>query len=117
MAAAVATDLIADALTARREQLVSAAVEGYAERIASYREAGPALLAEARVGELEVVELDRRAAGMGGRASGEDVGEIGHGRQAMAAPTTVHGALRPNFAALLCVPNTIQPWPLQWRPT
>jgi hypothetical protein len=48
MATAVATDLIADALTTRREQLVSAAVEGYAERIASYREAGPAMLADAR---------------------------------------------------------------------
>lgn len=48
MATAVATDLIAGALERRREQLVSAAVEGYAERIASYREAGPALLADAR---------------------------------------------------------------------
>ncbi len=48
MATVVATDLIADALATRREQLVSAAVEAYAKRIASYREAGPAMLADAR---------------------------------------------------------------------
>jgi hypothetical protein len=37
MATAVATDLIADALTARREELLSAAMDAYVTRIVAYR--------------------------------------------------------------------------------
>ena len=48
MATAVATDLIAGALATRREDLVTAAVDAYSERIPSYRDAGPALLEAAR---------------------------------------------------------------------
>jgi hypothetical protein len=44
----VATDLIADALAARRDELVSAAVDIYKARIAGYRDAAPALLEDAR---------------------------------------------------------------------
>jgi sugar diacid utilization regulator len=44
----VATDLIADALAHRRDELVSAAVEAYLERLPSYRQAGPDVLREAR---------------------------------------------------------------------
>ena len=42
------TDLIADALARRRDELVSAAVEAYLERLPSYRQAGPDVLREAR---------------------------------------------------------------------
>jgi hypothetical protein len=48
MATAVATDLIADALTARREELLSAAMDAYVTRIVAYREAEPALLEDVR---------------------------------------------------------------------
>jgi hypothetical protein len=44
----VATDLIAGALAARREELVSAAVDAYVQRLASYREAGPDVQRDAR---------------------------------------------------------------------
>jgi sugar diacid utilization regulator len=48
MATAVATDLIADALTARRDELVSAAMNAYLARIPTYRNADPALIEDAR---------------------------------------------------------------------
>jgi sugar diacid utilization regulator len=48
MATAVATDLIADALATRRDELVSAAMDAYLARIPAYREADPALLEDAR---------------------------------------------------------------------
>jgi sugar diacid utilization regulator len=48
MAPAVATDLIADALADRRDELVAAAVETYLSRIPAYRKAGPAVLDDAR---------------------------------------------------------------------
>jgi hypothetical protein len=48
MATAVATDLIADALTARRDELVSAAMDAYLARIGTYRKAAPALMDDAR---------------------------------------------------------------------
>jgi hypothetical protein len=44
----MATDLIADALAARRDELVAAAVDVYMARIAAYRDADPALLEDAR---------------------------------------------------------------------
>ena len=44
----MATDLIADALAARRDPLVSAAVEGYAARIPSYAEGNERLREDAR---------------------------------------------------------------------
>jgi sugar diacid utilization regulator len=44
----VATDLIAGALADRRDELVAAAVDAYLERLPSYREAGPDVLADAR---------------------------------------------------------------------
>jgi hypothetical protein len=44
----MATDLIADALAARRDELVAAAVEVYVARISAYRDADQALLADAR---------------------------------------------------------------------
>src|SRR5215210_872344 len=41
-------DLIAGALAARRDELVAASVDAYLERLASYRQAGPDVLREAR---------------------------------------------------------------------
>jgi hypothetical protein len=46
--AGVATDLIADALAARRDELVAAAVAVYTARIPAYRDGGAALLEDAR---------------------------------------------------------------------
>ena len=48
MATAVATDLIADALMTRRDELVSAAMDAYLARMPAYREGGPALVKDAR---------------------------------------------------------------------
>jgi sugar diacid utilization regulator len=48
MVTAVATDLIADALAARRDQLVGASVAVYEARIPTYRGADPAVLEDAR---------------------------------------------------------------------
>jgi sugar diacid utilization regulator len=47
MATAVAMDAIVEALATRRDELVAAAVEGYRSRIPAYRDADPALLADA----------------------------------------------------------------------
>ena len=44
----MAADLIADALAARRDELVSAALDAYTARISAYRDADPALLEDAR---------------------------------------------------------------------
>jgi PucR C-terminal helix-turn-helix domain/GGDEF-like domain len=44
----MATELIADALAARRDELVAAAVDVYVARISAYRDADPALLEDAR---------------------------------------------------------------------
>jgi PucR-like helix-turn-helix protein/diguanylate cyclase with GGDEF domain len=48
MASVVATDLIADALAARRDAILSAAVTAYVERIPAYRNADPSLIEDAR---------------------------------------------------------------------
>jgi hypothetical protein len=48
MATAVATELIADALAARRDELVAAAVAAYPARIPAYRGDDPTLLEDAR---------------------------------------------------------------------
>jgi sugar diacid utilization regulator len=57
VASAVATDLIADALGGRRDELVSAAVDTYLTRIAAYREAAPEVLADARTHTEEHYDL------------------------------------------------------------
>ena len=48
MATAVATELIAGALATARDELVSAAMDAFRERIPAYRDADPALLEDAR---------------------------------------------------------------------
>ena len=55
---------------------------------------------ELGVGQLEVVELDRDAVGMSGGAVRQEIGEIGHGRQAMAAPTAASWGRTPESRRL-----------------